>query len=54
MLAWIGGSLVATMLTLLLLTVFIGDLRVESAFERALKPAPAATGVSREGGPTQG
>ena len=54
MLAWVGGSLVATILALLFLTVFIGDLRVESVFERTLKPVPAATGSSRGGVPTQG
>jgi hypothetical protein len=53
MLAWVGGSLVATILSLLLLTGSIGDPGAKYAFERTLKPAPAAAGSTHESGPTQ-
>jgi len=49
MLAWIGGGLIATLLALLLLNIFVGDLRVEPAVERSLQAAPEAAVPSREG-----
>ena len=48
MLAWTGGGLIATLLALLLLNVFVGDLREEPAVERPLQAAPEAAVPSRE------
>lgn len=49
MLAWIGGGLVATLLALLLLNLFVGDLRVEPVLERALQAPPETALAPREG-----
>ena len=54
MLAWMSGSLVATILVLQLLNYFAGQLGVESALERALTPVPVADQWSRDEGPTRG
>ena len=48
MLAWTGGGLIATLLALLLLNIFVGDLRVEPAVERSLQAAQEAAVPSGE------